>query len=72
MSEFDKARELINDFKGDTYTYGFDKLSSVGRIVQDLGKTAVLVKDVFPGGDSFVKEIKESLKGSGIVLAGEI
>ena len=49
MSEFDKARELISDFKGDTYTYGFDKLSSAGKIVAELGKTAVLVKMFSPG-----------------------
>ena len=72
MLEFGKARALIDDFKGDAYTYGLEKLSSAGKIVREIGQKAVLVKDVFPGGDSYVKEIKESLKGSGVVLAGEI
>jgi alcohol dehydrogenase len=72
MSDFDRARNLLTKFKGDTYLFGAGVLSRVGKVVASLGKRPVLVRDTFPGSDGFVQTIRESIADAGIALAGEI
>jgi len=72
MSDFDKARALLYEFKGDAYLFGAGVLSRVGEVVASVGKRPVLVRDTFPGSDDFVQTIRASAAGAGVPLAGEI
>lgn len=72
MGEFERARALLREFKGDAYLFGAGVLSRVGGVVASLGERPALVRDTFPGSDDFVRTIRDSLAGTGMVLAGEI
>ncbi|MBC8253769.1 MAG: iron-containing alcohol dehydrogenase [Ardenticatenia bacterium] len=72
MSDFDKARQLLREFKGDAYLHGMGVLPQVGKVTAKMGKRAALVGDAFPGADAFIKTIKESLAAAGVELLGEI
>jgi len=72
MSSFDRARQLLREFKGDAYLHGMGVLPQVGKVTAKMGKRAALVGDVFPGADAFIKTIKESLAATGVQLLGEI
>jgi alcohol dehydrogenase class IV len=63
---FDKARALIQEFKGNAYQCGFGVLSEAGKAASGLGKRAAVVRDSFPGGDQFVETIVGSLKAAGV------
>ncbi len=72
MAYFRNARELLKQFKGDRYTYGLNVLSRTGEIVKKSGRKAALVYAVFPGGESLVDTVKDSLQKAGVTLIGEI
>jgi alcohol dehydrogenase class IV len=72
MPKFEKARQLIRQFKGGTYLFGFDLLPEVGRVAKELGRRAVLVRDRFPGSAPFVEIVEASLRALGIDLLGSI
>lgn len=66
MSYFEKARELLQDFKGDAYLYGNDALQGVGEVAASIGKKAVLIYTEFPGVDAYVKKIYDSAEQAGV------
>jgi len=68
----DLIHRLLREFKGDAYLFGAGVLSRVGEVVASLGKRPALVCDTFPGSDSFVQIIRDSVAKIGIPLAGEI
>jgi alcohol dehydrogenase len=72
MSDLDKARALLYEFKGDAYLFGAGVLPRVGGVVAEMGKRAVVVRGTFPGSDGWVQTIRDSLAGAGVDLAGEI
>lgn len=72
MADFEKARALLREFKGDKYLHGMGVLSQVGEVTAKLGRRAALVRDVFPGADSHVAIIKESLGAAKVKVLGEI
>jgi len=72
MTDFDKARALLRQFKGDSYLFGTGVLSCVGKVVAAIGKSAVLVRGTFSGSDNYVEVISDSLSESGVELVGEI
>jgi alcohol dehydrogenase len=72
MSDFEKARSLLREFKGDAYLFGAGTLSRVGAVVASLGQRPALVRSTFPGSDGFVQAIRASLAESNVTLAGEI
>ncbi|NIO10931.1 MAG: iron-containing alcohol dehydrogenase [Deltaproteobacteria bacterium] len=72
MSDLDKARVLLQEFKGDAYLFGAGVLSRVGQVAAKAGKRAVLVRDPFPGSDRFVKIIRDSVSEAGVEVVGEI
>lgn len=72
MAEFETARELLREFKGDSYLHGVGVLIQVGSVAASLGKRGALVADRFPGSDTFVRKIKDSLLAAGVDLAGEV
>ena len=63
---------MLREFKGEAYLFGAGVLSRVGGVVASLGERPALVRDAFPGSDGFVRTIRDSLAGTGMVLAGEI
>jgi len=72
MADFEKARSLMREFKGDSYLFGAGVLSKTGEVVSKAGKKAALVADAFEGSDKFVDVIKDSLSQSAVDLVGEI
>jgi len=83
MTNFDKARALLRQFKGDSYLFGTGVLPRVGKVVARMGKLAAakryggawkaaLVRDTFAGSDNFARIISDSLAESGVDLAAEI
>jgi alcohol dehydrogenase class IV len=72
MASFEQAQALLREFKGDRYLHGIGVLSQVGDVTVKLGKRAALVRDVFPGADTYVGTIKDSLAAAGVGLLGEI
>lgn len=71
-SEFDKARALLREFKGDSYLFGADVLARIGPWLGDVGERPALIRGTFPGSDGWVDSIRASLAQSGIELAAEI
>ena len=72
MSDFDRARALLCEFKGDTYLFGTGVLPRVSEVVAARGKRAALVRGTFSGSDDYVQVIRSSLSEAGVDLAGEI
>ena len=72
MASFERARALLYEFKGERYLYGMGVLPRVGAAAATLGKRVVLVRDAFPGSDTFVQTVRESLAAAGLTLVGEI
>lgn len=72
MSNFNNARELLRQFKGETYLNGFGVLSQAGRVTAPLGRRAALVRDVFPGAEGFLESIAGSLRAAGVEVLGVI
>jgi alcohol dehydrogenase class IV len=72
MADFDKARALIREFKGDSYVHGLGVLPRIGEVVTGLGKRAALVRDSFPGSEAHVRTIQDSLAAAGIQILGVV
>ncbi len=72
MGNFDRARALLSEFKGDDYLHGLGVLPRVGGVTVALGKRAALVRDVFPNSNTVIQTIKESLAATNVELLGEI
>jgi alcohol dehydrogenase len=72
MSNFEKATELIREFKGNTYVFGSGVFGQVGHIAAGLGNRAVLVYTVFPGNEVLIKRIEESLRAAQVQLLGKV
>lgn len=72
MSDFQRARALIDELKGDKYAYGPGTLSETGRFAAELGSRAALICDAFPGRERFVNKLKDSLASHGVRLVAEI
>ena len=65
-----QAKELLQGFKGDTYTHGNGVLKEVGSIARSYGKKALLVSNT-----TYLKPVADavaaSLKAAGVELAGD-
>jgi len=72
MQSFDKARELLKEFKGDTYLFGNGILQDVGEIAAQAGSKAALIYADFPGSNAYVQIIKDSLTQAGVTRVIEI
>ncbi|MGC8788014.1 MAG: iron-containing alcohol dehydrogenase [Anaerolineae bacterium] len=71
MSDFEKARELIREFKGDSYVYGSGVLDEIGHITAELGRRAALVYRRSLKED-LLRRIEASLTAAGVELLGKI
>ncbi len=72
MTDFEKARALLGEFKGDSYLFGKSILAKTGQVIAALGRNAVLVRGTFEGSDDYVGALRNSLAESGITLIAEI
>ena len=72
MTDFERARDLLREFKGNAYLYGNGVLENLGEIVKRSGGRAVLVRGTFEGSDSFVRIITDSLAKAGVELTAVI
>ena len=60
MSNLERARELLYEFKGDAYLFGSGVLPQVGGVVASLGQRPALVRGTFPGSDGYVQAIRDA------------
>ena len=72
MSDFTRARQLIQEFQGNRYVFGSGVLSQTGKITAELGKRAALIHDSFPGNAPFLQTIKSSLAAAGVAVVKDI
>ncbi len=72
MENFQKANQLLVEFKADRYLHGQGVLVETGRVAAQLGRSAVLVLDDFPGAEKFTDQIRASLMEAGVRLLAEI
>ena len=72
MTDFERARALLHEFKGNSYLFGTNVLSKVGQAVAAAGKNAALVRDSFSDSDDYVGIIRNSLAESAVNLVAEI
>ena len=69
---FDKATDLIYEFKQHRYVHGTGVLTEVGRLARELGTRAALVRPSFRGSDRLVEGVDSSLARAGVDVVGEI
>jgi alcohol dehydrogenase class IV len=69
---FEKARQLIHEFKQDRYIYGSAVLGEAGRLAGELGDKAALVHPGFPGSQALVDTVARSLAAAGVDLLGRV
>jgi len=69
---FQKARQLLHEFKQDRYVCGWGVLDEVGRLAGELGDKAVLVHPGFSGSGLLVDTVTRSLAEAGVDLVGRI
>jgi alcohol dehydrogenase len=68
LETFSIAESFLKEFKGDNYTHGLQVLSQVGNQAAKCGKQAVLIADKFPGSQSFLEQIINSLVQAKLTL----
>jgi alcohol dehydrogenase len=68
MSEFETARHLLKEFKGESYCFGNWILSQVGPITRKSGKNAILISSGFFGIDRYLLAIRQSLRNAQVEL----
>ncbi|MGC9467508.1 MAG: iron-containing alcohol dehydrogenase [Anaerolineae bacterium] len=72
MAEFEKARRLLGEFKGDAYAYGLGVLWRAGEAAGTRGDRAVLIRSGFAGSDGFVRTIGRALRATGVTVLEEV
>jgi len=72
MAEFETARALLHEFKGDAYLYGMGVLERVGKWATGPGRRVALVADRFPGSEAHLAAIRESVMRAGVEIVGEV
>ena len=72
MSNFDRAQQLLREFKGDNYVFGVGALAKTGEMSSQLGKSAVVIYTVYPGVEKVVEQVKDSLGSARVTVLGEL
>jgi alcohol dehydrogenase class IV len=72
MGEFNRARLLLRQFKGDSYVYGLGVLGQVGLVAGAQGKRAVFVRNRFAGNTPYLDTIRHALDQAGVEIHAEI
>jgi alcohol dehydrogenase len=68
----ERARTLIQGFKGEAYVNGLGVLPRAGALAAQLGRRAAVVRDTYPGFDAKVDILLESLRAAGVEIAGVV
>ncbi len=66
------ARDLVREFKGDSYRFGNQVLKDTGGLVAAAGRRAALVRSGFAGTDGYLQTIRSSMTQAGVRLVAEI
>ncbi len=72
IAEFDRARELLREFKGDTYAFGSRVLSEAALWAGAWGKRVILVRGTFAGSDDWIRILRGALIGANVDLVAQI
>ncbi|MGQ9584422.1 MAG: iron-containing alcohol dehydrogenase [Anaerolineae bacterium] len=72
MSDFERARRLLWEFKGDRYAFGEGALGRVGSLAAQLGRKAVVVCGSSRASRRVAEAVETSLTSTGVTLAGEV
>ena len=70
--EFERARHLLHQFRGNTYVYGFNALRQAGKVSAAFGKRAILVRGTFRGSGDAIETIENSLAKSQIKVGTQV
>ncbi len=71
MSDFDKARQLLREFKGDRYAFGAGALQQAGPMAAQLGRRAVVVCGRSDASRQAGETVVASLASAGVETTGE-
>ncbi len=71
MKLTDQATNLLHDFKGSNYSFGFDQLDQVGAYAAEFGRTALVIANSGEWLKPIVDQVLQSLQRRHIALAGE-
>ncbi len=66
MNDFEQARKLMKDWKGDSYVYGNGVLDRIGPVAAKVAKKVALIYTEYPGVDAYVARIKRNLSDAGV------
>jgi alcohol dehydrogenase len=72
MSDIEKARALVREFKGDGYVFGAGALARTGELVARLGERAALIRGHSSASQKVGQEVKTSLASVGVRVMGEL
>lgn len=71
MDLFERAKELLHEFKGTFYVFGPGSLDKAGMLAAELGSRVALVRPRSHGAD-IVRQVMKSLERAGVRVVGEI
>jgi alcohol dehydrogenase len=72
MDDFERARSLLRQFKGDAYAFGDGALARAGALTAPFGRRVALVRPSHPGSDAVVDAVVASLQDRGVVVVGTL
>jgi alcohol dehydrogenase len=72
FDDFEKARKLLREFKGDSYAFGAGALARTGELASQLGRRAAVIVPSHPGSEGIVSQVERSLESAGVGVIGEI
>ena len=69
---FERARDLLREFKGDSYAFGAGALARTGELASQLGQRAAIIVPSHPGSEGISSQVERSLESAGVVLVGRM
>jgi alcohol dehydrogenase len=72
VDDFEIARELLREFKGDSYWFGTQVLKDTGDIAASAGRRAALIYAEFPGVEGYLETIRCSVTQADVPIVTEI
>jgi len=72
MTDFEVARRLVREFKGDRYAFGEGALQEVGPFARALGRRAAVVCGTSEASRRVGREVEASLAAAGVSVVGQV
>jgi alcohol dehydrogenase class IV len=72
MPEPAQARELIREFKGESYIFGAGALSATGRLTASIGSRAMVVCAGHAGAGELLQQIEDSLESCRVEVLAQV